>query len=137
MSAAARVSRAPSFKFATPEPVRRGLDGWTRGNTANREHWWPFYFGPGGATVSNRPSPFASWVHEREPAPVRVVDIGSGTGRDSLWFARQGRDVLGLDYIPAATERAASTAAAEGLPAPCWRWVPSSPTYNRESRPQT
>jgi SAM-dependent methyltransferase len=107
----------PSFKFETPDGVRRRLDGWTRGNTLNRGHWWPFYFGKGGTTVSEAPSPFAEWVHEREAADVAVVDIGSGTGRDSLWFARQGHDVLGLDYVPAATERAGRTAQADGLPA--------------------
>lgn len=106
----------PSFRFEAPEQVRRRLDGWTRGNTTNRGHWWPFYFGSAGETVSARPSPFASWVAEREPAAA-VVDIGSGTGRDSLWFASQGHDVLGLDYIPAATERAGNTASASGLSA--------------------
>jgi SAM-dependent methyltransferase len=107
----------PSFKFETPHWVRRRLDGWMRGNTLNRNHWWPFYFGRAGATVSEQPSPFAEWVHERESGSQAIVDIGSGTGRDSLWFARQGRDVLGFDYIPAATERAGKTAVAEGLPA--------------------
>lgn len=107
----------PSFKFETPHWVRRRLDGWTRGNTSNRGHWWPFYFGKAGSTVSEQPSPFAEWVHEREPATAAVVDIGSGTGRDSLWFARQGHGVLGMDYIPAATDRAGKTAAAEGIPA--------------------
>ncbi len=107
----------PSFKFETPHQVRRRLDGWTRGNTSNRGHWWPFYFGKAGSTVSEQPSPFAEWVHEREPAEAAIVDIGSGTGRDSLWFARQGHDVLGMDYIPAATDRAGRTAAAEGIPA--------------------
>ena len=56
-------------------------------------------------------------MHEREGAGVPIVDIGSGTGRDSLWLARQGHDVLGLDYIPAATERAGDIASAEDLPA--------------------
>jgi SAM-dependent methyltransferase len=107
----------PSFKFETPPHVRRRLDGWTRGNVSNRDHWWPFYFGSGGRTVSDQPSPFATWVHEREPGSAAIVDIGSGTGRDSLWFARQGHDVLGLDYIPAATELSGKAAAAEGLPA--------------------
>lgn len=107
----------PSFKFETPHGVRRRLDGWTRGNTLNRGHWWPFYFGRSSATVSEQPSPFAEWVHEREPSTVSFVDIGSGTGRDSLWFARQGHDVLGLDYIPAATERAGKTAKKAGIPA--------------------
>jgi SAM-dependent methyltransferase len=107
----------PSFKFETPPRVRRRLDGWLRGNNGNRQHWWPFYFGQSSARVSEEPSPFARWVHDQEPADAAVVDIGSGTGRDSLWFARQGRDVLGLDYIPAATERAGNTAREDDLPA--------------------
>ncbi|MCA1655991.1 MAG: LicD family protein, partial [Pseudonocardiaceae bacterium] len=40
----------PSFKFDTPHRVRRRLDGWTRGNSANRGHWWSFYFGHAGST---------------------------------------------------------------------------------------
>jgi SAM-dependent methyltransferase len=107
----------PSFKFETPHRVRRRLDGWTRGNNTARGHWWPFYFGRSSSTVSEQPSPFAQWVHLRESGDVSIVDIGSGTGRDSLWFARQGHDVLGLDYIPAATDRAGKAAVAEGLPA--------------------
>jgi SAM-dependent methyltransferase len=106
----------PSFKFETPRWVRRRLDGWLRGNNSNRKHWWPFYFGQSSAAVPAEPSPFARWVHEREPGGA-VVDIGSGTGRDSLWFARQAHDVLGLDYIPAATARAGKAAEEEGLPA--------------------
>ena len=107
----------PSFKFETPRWVRRRLDGWLRGNNGNRQHWWPFYSGRSSAAVPREPSPFARWVHDREPADVSIVDIGAGTGRDSLWFARQGHDVLGLDYIPAATEKAGKIAAEESLPA--------------------
>jgi SAM-dependent methyltransferase len=107
----------PSFKFETPRWVRRRMDGWLRGNNGNRGHWWPFYFGRSRDSVPTEPSPFARWVHEREPANVSIVDIGSGTGRDSLWLAREGHDVLGLDYIPAATERAGRQAREEDLPA--------------------
>lgn len=107
----------PSFKFVTPHRVRRRLDGWARGNNNNRQHWWPFYFGRSSAAVSDNPSPFAQWVHDQESADAAIVDIGSGTGRDSLWFGRQGHDVLGLDYIPAATERAGIAADKDGLPA--------------------
>jgi SAM-dependent methyltransferase len=107
----------PSFKFETPRPVRRRLDGWLRGNNTNRQHWWPFYFGQSSKAVSDAPSPFAQWVHQREHSDAAVVDIGSGTGRDSLWFARNGHDVLGLDYVPAATEKGGLAAKDEGLPA--------------------
>jgi SAM-dependent methyltransferase len=107
----------PSFKFETPRWVRRRLDGWLRGNNGNRQHWWSFYFGRPRDAVPAEPSPFARWVHDREPPGSAIVDIGSGTGRDSLWFARQEHDTLGLDYIPAATDHAGRQAADEGLPA--------------------
>jgi SAM-dependent methyltransferase len=31
--------------------------------------------------------------------PVRVADIGTGTGRDAAWFARQGHDVLAVEPV--------------------------------------
>jgi len=107
----------PSFKFETPRWVRRRLDGWLRGNNGNHDHWWSFYFGRSQETVPTEPSPFARWVHDREPPDSAIVDIGAGTGRDALWFARRQHDVLGLDYIPAATERADRQARDEDLPA--------------------
>jgi SAM-dependent methyltransferase len=36
-----------------------------------------------------------------------LVDIGCGTGRDSFWFAEQGRRVEGLDYSTVGLDRAA------------------------------
>ena len=32
-------------------------------------------------------------------APVRVADIGAGTGRDAAWFARQGHRVLAVEPV--------------------------------------
>ncbi len=31
--------------------------------------------------------------------PVRVADIGTGTGRDAAWFAQQGHDVLAVEPV--------------------------------------
>ncbi|MET4700925.1 SAM-dependent methyltransferase [Constrictibacter sp. MBR-5] len=31
--------------------------------------------------------------------PVRVADIGAGTGRDAAWFARQGHQVLAVEPV--------------------------------------
>ncbi len=31
--------------------------------------------------------------------PVRVADIGTGTGRDAAWLARQGHDVLAVEPV--------------------------------------
>ncbi|NMO03501.1 class I SAM-dependent methyltransferase [Gordonia sp. TBRC 11910] len=107
----------PSFKFDVPRWARHRLDGWFRGNDGNHDHWWPFYFGQSQKSVPTEPSAFARWVDGRESPDTQIVDIGTGTGRDALWFARQGHQVLGLDYVPAATERAGILADEEGLPA--------------------
>ncbi len=55
------------------------------------------------------------------PAPVRVLDVGCGEGFESLRFAGGGRQVLGVDYAPEATEAArllALDGAAGSRPAP-------------------
>lgn len=107
----------PSFHYKVPPPLLRRLDGWMRGDIANRGHWWPFYAKRASAAVSTDPSPFARWVAEQEPSAGEIIDIGSGTGRDALWFARQGHRVLGLDYAPAATRNAELAAREAGIPA--------------------
>jgi SAM-dependent methyltransferase len=38
--------------------------------------------------------------------PTRTLEIGAGTGTNSLWLAHRGFDVLGIDVAPLATERA-------------------------------
>lgn len=110
----------PSFEFDAPELTRRrigGRGGWLGGYHARRKYWKDFYSSERSAAVPDQPSPFARWVGEREAAPTSLVDIGSGTGRDALWFARSGHRVLGLDYVPAALDRARAKAEAEGLTA--------------------
>jgi SAM-dependent methyltransferase len=39
-------------------------------------------------------------------APTRVLEIGAGTGTNSIWLAERGFDVLGIDVAPLAIERA-------------------------------
>lgn len=64
-------------------------------NTAviNSEHWEKFY-------ANNRnlsESTFCTEVRERFQEDFIVVDIGCGSGRDSLSFAAAGLDVFGID----------------------------------------
>lgn len=87
-----------------------------RGLCMHRDYWDEFYRGRSGA-VPQEPSAFARWVAARAPAPTSVVDIGSGTGRDALWFARSGYRVLGLDYATAAVEQTRAAAEDADLPA--------------------
>ena len=37
------------------------------------------------------------WVHLFPPAPARILDIGSGTGRDAAWFASLGHSILAVE----------------------------------------
>ncbi len=48
-------------------------------------------------------------------APARALDIGSGTGTQSVYLARRGWDVTGLDAVPRALDAARAKAAAKGV----------------------
>jgi len=49
--------------------------------------------------------------------PGRALDIGCGTGTNSVWLAQQGFDVTGIDLAPLAVERAEQRALAAGVSA--------------------
>jgi SAM-dependent methyltransferase len=44
-----------------------------------------------------------------------VLDCGCGTGENALFFAGRGHDVLGLDFVPTAIDRARAKAAERGV----------------------
>jgi SAM-dependent methyltransferase len=45
----------------------------------------------------------------------RVLDAGCGTGDNALFFAERGQDVVGVDFVDVAIERAKDKAAARNL----------------------
>ncbi len=49
------------------------------------------------------------WVHGG------VLDVGCGTGENALFFAAEGCDVVGVDVVPAAIQRATAKAIERGL----------------------
>lgn len=89
-----------------------GLDGLTEHE--HREYWERFYASAASREVPEEPSAFATWVAEREPTPGPLVDIGTGTGRDALWFCTQRFDTVGLDYAESAVARATEVARSRG-----------------------
>jgi SAM-dependent methyltransferase len=103
----------PSFKFAPSRATRRRLSGWMRGERRHMRYWNEFYAMKADA-VPTEPSSFARWVSDREPAG-RLMDVGSGTGRDAIYFAREGFEVLGCDYAPSAVAYAHGRAQQLGL----------------------
>jgi SAM-dependent methyltransferase len=106
----------PSFKAVKLRSTTRRMRSWMRGAIANRDHWFSFY-GAKANAVPTTPSAFASWFAERERPGPRVVDLGCGNGRDSLWLAEQGYDVLGVDYAPGAVRLARNSARSRGVDA--------------------
>lgn len=100
----------PAFQYSTPTWLSRRLGGWFGGLMARRKHWDSFYSAQWQA-VPKKPSPFAEWVAAEHPSSRRLVDVGSGTGRDAIWFALDdSRETLGVDYSFKALRRAAKRA---------------------------
>lgn len=80
-------------------------------------YWESFYASEAIARVPATPSGFAEWVAQREVPPGPLVDVGTGTGRDALWFARQGFRTVGLDYAESAVHLAGEHAEQDALDA--------------------
>lgn len=94
----------PSFEHHTPRATKRRILGWLGGQRARRDYWGKFYK-LYGDRIPAEPSPFARWLVAREPA-TRLVEIGCGNGRDAIFFADNGFDVTGIDFVPAIVNRA-------------------------------
>ncbi|HEX6247509.1 MAG TPA: methyltransferase domain-containing protein, partial [Nocardioidaceae bacterium] len=88
----------PAFQFATPKADMRRVNGWFGGLRGRRDFWRPFY-GKNVGRIPTEPSTFARWVAEQE-TPGRLLDVGCGTARDTIFFAEQGFDVTGFDIVP-------------------------------------
>jgi len=105
----------PSFAYETPRWLFRRLAGWYGGMTMHRKGWDDFYARHARGRVPRQPSAFARWVEEHHPSERRLIDLGTGTGRDALYFARRGRPVTGLDFAPG-YRRARRRAREQGWP---------------------
>lgn len=90
----------PSFRFDPPLTTVRRLNGWLRNNRKYLRHWSDFYRSRAAERVPTEPSSFATWVSGQLEPAQHVLDVGSGTARDAVHFARQGHRVTALDAIP-------------------------------------
>jgi SAM-dependent methyltransferase len=89
----------------------------TRAAHAHHDYWDSFYAGRNSTAVPEEPSAFARSVLPVLEEGQQVVEFGFGTGRDALWFADNGHEVLGLDFAEHAVSRAQGSADGRGLSA--------------------
>jgi len=54
-------------------------------------------------------------IREHSIEPCRVLELGCGTGTNSVWLAQQGFEVTGIDLAPLAVEQAKDRADATGV----------------------
>ncbi|HET8605106.1 MAG TPA: LicD family protein [Marmoricola sp.] len=87
----------PSFRYDSPHTLKRRFNGWWGGLNMGRKTWDAFS-GRALGVVPDEPSAFARWVGETFPSDRPLVDLGAGTGRDTLHFAEAGRPVTAVDY---------------------------------------
>jgi SAM-dependent methyltransferase len=94
------------------EAGRAGISGTGRG-------WWDEFFGDRGRDVpifGEWPDEsLAGWVAEGRLAAGRVLELGSGNGRNAVWLAGRGWVVDAVDFSARAIEWAGERAAAAGV----------------------
>ncbi|WP_286928214.1 MULTISPECIES: class I SAM-dependent methyltransferase [Aeromicrobium] len=79
-----------------------------------RDDYWNAYYADRGV-ARPLPSQFAAFVAGELDQPARIIEFGSGSGRDTLFFAAHGHDVTGVDASKAAVEACTAEAADLGL----------------------
>jgi SAM-dependent methyltransferase len=83
-------------------------------STERKEYWERYYAGQPRARLPV-PSQFAVFVQGELSGSTFIVDIGCGTGRDSLFFATHDNRVVGVDGATAAVEKSKAAARELGL----------------------
>ena len=88
----------------------RKVDAPQRPDKGRDAHWNAYY---SGGQLIGEPSSFAQLVATEIAGAARLVEIGCGNGRDSLFFASQGFRVTALDPSRAAIDVCRASAGAE------------------------
>jgi len=80
------------------------------------EHFWDDRYLAKDLVWGAEPNQFVVSILDGYP-PGRVLDLACGEGRNAIWLATRGHDVLGIDISGVAIERARSLAADAGVTA--------------------
>lgn len=96
---------------------RRPTDHANEPGTGSRTRYWESYYAHRSDVARRLPSQFAVFVAGELDGRHRVIDLGCGDGRDALFFAGYGHDVVGVDASTSAIRGCRDRATALGLDA--------------------
>lgn len=72
---------------------------------------WEARFSTPGYTFGKEPNEFLAACRPLLPKRGRALAVADGEGRNGVWLAKQGLDVLSIDFSPAAQAKARALAA--------------------------
>lgn len=81
----------------------------------DKDDYWNHFYASRDALKLSAPSQFAAFVAQEAGDAHLIIEVGCGTGRDSLFFARHGFDVVAIDGSEAAIEGCEKSRQAQGL----------------------
>ncbi len=76
---------------------------------------WETRFRAAGYQFGKAPNAFLKSQAHRLPARGSALAVADGEGRNGVWLAEQGLDVLAIDFSPAALEKSRALAAERGV----------------------
>jgi SAM-dependent methyltransferase len=82
-----------------------------------RTDYWEHYYAARATPVRKLPSQFATFVAGELDRRHRVIELGCGDGRDAMFFASYGHEVVGVDASHTAVEACRQLARTLGEPA--------------------
>ncbi|MFL6105767.1 MAG: class I SAM-dependent methyltransferase [Marmoricola sp.] len=102
----------PAFRFDHPPEHVRRMAHWFRGSRVRLPHWQELHR---RQPVRTEPSEFAEWVDARTEPHSRILELGAGDGRDTIWLSAQGHVATGTDFCGAARTTANQAARDAGV----------------------
>jgi len=94
---------------------------------------WETRFRASGYQFGKEPNAFLKSQAQRLPAGGSALSVADGEGRNGVWLAERGLDVLAIDFSPTALEKSRALAAERGVrlrtevaDVTNWRWPANS-----------
>ena len=76
---------------------------------------WEKRFSAADFVFGEEPNAFLARQKDRLPAKGKALAVSDGEGRNGVWLAQQGLDVVSMDFSPKAQEKARALAARRGV----------------------